>query len=556
MRAWLSLICLGLGLVSTSPAAAQAGDPLEGSGGLEPDTDAVDDDPTPVPDAEANAESADDTDADATAPSDDYPDDYPDALSEEPVGEQAPTLRYYFEGLEVRGNERTRESVIANYVPFEEGDVLDPRAEELEDIEWRLRGTGWFRDVAVSLARGSRRGWVRIVVEVVERNTIVVTQLVAGISEGLRRSGDSRADVVPYLGLTVAETNLAGTGARLALSALGSTRAQALWLEYDNPLVLPRGWSLGTLGFFNNGRHYFGGGFLDVDCPVDDMGVPDPDCIEEKVSRNIVVFYRRAGAALTTGHRLGANSRLQLGWQVEVVDPIGEIPTASLPYGDSVRPFVPNLRSELSWLSILRAGIEYDKRDDPSMTTRGVQFRLDSDLASSALGSDYEFLRIQARLRTWAPLPWPGHSLRFSLFLGSVFGDAPFFYQFQIADLTDLVPSQVLQMQLDRRGAPNLLGTSIREMRIEELAGRFDVQYELPLYRGNRRLRRLNAFFNVGLLYLTDPEVFKIAVPGYSGAAKIPVDLTFDVGLRFDSRIGVFQIGFSNILGFLDLFEQ
>ena len=421
-------------------------------------------------------------------------------------------------------------------------------------------GTGWFSEVEVSLARGSRRGWVEIVIEVEERNTIVVTQLVAGISEGLRRSGDSSSDAVPYLGFTLAETNLAGTGARLGLSVLGSTRAQAFRLEYDNPTLLPRGWRLGALAFFNNGRHYFGDGDVFVNCIDDETGLLLPDCDEEFESKNIVVFYRRAGLALTTGHSLGPNSRLQLGYQVEMINPKGDIPTASIEYGvgdpAEVRPFVPNIEQELSWLSMIRAAIEYDKRDDPTMTTRGVYFRLDGELASSALGSSYEFLRVRTTFRAWAGLPWAGHSLRFSLFLGSVFGEAPFFYQFQIADLTDLVPSQVFEMQLDRRGAPNLLGTSIADMRVEELAGRFDIQYELPLYRGGRRLRRLNAYFNIGLLYLADPRALQLAVPGYSGAAKAPIDLTFDVGLRFDSRVGVFQIGFSNILGFLNLFDR
>ncbi|MBO6939955.1 MAG: BamA/TamA family outer membrane protein [Deltaproteobacteria bacterium] len=586
MRAWL--LTFGLCLACPAILAAQAEDesvdatpaadepntdsedrapnadsenrePNADSEAREPTTDSDDREPTTdSDDREPDADSApDDPYADATV-ADDYPSETEQATMPDEASE-APTLRYYFEGVRIRGNESTRASVIRHYVPFEEGDVLDPRSEELEDIEWRLRGTGWFSQVEVSLARGSRRGWVVIVIEVEERNTIVVSQLVAGISEGLRRTEDSSSDAVPYLGFTVAETNLAGTGARLGLSVLGSTRAQALRLEYDNPTLLPRGWRFGALGFFNNGRHYFGDGNVFVDCFDEETGMLRPDCDEEFRSKNIVVFYRRAGLALTTGHALGPNTRLQLGYQVEMVKPIGNIPTASLSYGrdpDNRRPFIPNIEEDLSWLSVLRTAIEYDKRNDPTMTTRGVFFRLDGELASSALGSSYEFLRVRTTFRAWAPLPWSGHSLRFSLFLGSVFGDAPFFYQFQIADLTDLVPSQVFEMQLDRRGAPNLLGTAIADMRVEELAGRFDIQYELPLFRGGRRLRRLNAYFNIGLLYLADPRALQLAVPGYSGAAAAPIDLTFDVGLRFDSRIGVFQIGFSNILGFLNLFDR
>ena len=42
-------------------------------------------------------------------------------------------------------------------------------------------------------------------------------------------------------------------------------------------------------------------------------------------------------------------------------------------------------------------------------------------------------------------------------------------------------------------------------------------------------------------------------MPGFEGAARIPVDLTFDLGLRLDTTIGVFQFGFSNLLGFIAL---
>lgn len=549
------LLLLGL-LLLPSAAFAQAGDePLPSGEADAGEPPAVPPEPDPEPEAE------DDDELDPALASDDPEDEFEGEPHDEEDGlaDESPAspLRYYFEKLELRGNDRTRSSVIRHYVDYEEGDVLDPSSDELKDIEWLLRGTGFFREVTLSLERGSRRGWVVLVVEVEERNTIVVTELVAGISEGLRRTADRGTDVVPYLGFTLAETNLAGTGAQLSLSLLGSTRAQAFRIAYENPLLLRRGWSLGASAFFNNGRHYFGRALVDTDVSCLDEGtmMPIAECVEEKNARNIVLFYRRGGLGLSTGHGLGSNSRITLGYQLELTAPRGDIPIASVSYGDEVRPFIANLKRELSHISILRAVIEYDKRNDPSMTTRGIHFRMAADLSNSALGSDYDFLRVSTLFRAWAPLPWAGHALRFSLFLGSVFGEAPFFYQYQIANLTDLVPGQVLDMQLDRRGAPNLLGTAIAEMRIEELAGRFDVQYEVPLFHG-RRVRRLNLTLNLGVLYLTDPHALRLAVPGYEGAARFPIDLTFDVGLRFDSRVGVFQIGFSNLLGFLNLFDE
>jgi hypothetical protein len=38
---------------------------------------------------------------------------------------------------------------------------------------------------------------------------------------------------------------------------------------------------------------------------------------------------------------------------------------------------------------------------------------------------------------------------------------------------------------------------------------------------------------------------------GYSGLARIPVDLTFNLGLQIDTNAGGFTFAFSNILGFI-----
>jgi hypothetical protein len=108
-------------------------------------------------------------------------------------------------------------------------------------------------------------------------------------------------------------------------------------------------------------------------------------------------------------------------------------------------------------------------------------------------------------------------------------------------------------MQLDRRPAPNLFGSAIEPMRVEEVAARVDVQYELPLYRSRKGLRALDLYVNGGLLLLADWRDLRVAVPGYEGAARVPLDLTFDVGLRMDTKVGTFQLGFSTLLGFLAL---
>ena len=176
------------------------------------------------------------------------------------------------------------------------------------------------------------------------------------------------------------------------------------------------------------------------------------------------------------------------------------------------------------------------------------------------IGSDYEFVRLQAGVNRWWPLPW-GHVLRAGAYGGSVFGQAPFFYKFFVSDLSDLLPARILDLNLDHRPAPNLFGvidcgrafdptcgTAISQMRQEELAARIDVEYAWPFARRRAGFLKGGDLFGlVGLYGLADPDDLRLSVPGYQGAARTPIDLTLDVGVRLDTQAGVFRFGFAKL---------
>jgi len=77
----------------------------------------------------------------------------------------------------------------------------------------------------------------------------------------------------------------------------------------------------------------------------------------------------------------------------------------------------------------------------------------------------------------------------------------------------------------------------------------------VPVYERvrERGLREVNLYTIIGLLSLADLRDPRTGVSGYSGFSRYPIDLTFDVGFRFDTRVGVFQVGFSTLLGFIRL---
>lgn len=491
--------------------------------------------------------SRDDTPVEAPTESEaDYPDDASD-----PYGDEAPAepdaLRYFLEGIDVEGNDSTSPSIIRSFCTLNTGDVIDPEGADLESIEWRLLGTGWFNTVELHLRRGSRRHWVRLVIEVKERNTLTVSSLILGVSEGLS-SGVNVSQQI-YGGLTLTETNLFGTGARVDLTAVGSLRSQGARLSYAQPGILPRNLTLRAGGFFNNSREFYGHSpLVSGTCEPEDTR-----CESEERVGNAVLFYQRGGLWLGLHRALNTTTSFTLDWQGELLNVSSRPDAASERRGSEVRAIDFAVASDdISRLSMLRFQLAYDRRNDPVLPTRGLDVRFGAEFAHRILGSEYDFIRLQLQYQGWIPLG-QNHTLRGGVYLGAVFGRAPFYMLFHVSDLTDFIPSRVLEMQLDRRAPPNAFSTSISAMRAEEVAGRIDLEYQARLFRGHRSVRSIIGYVNLGLFTLGDPRDYQFAISGFDGIQRIPFDLTFDVGLRIDTSVGVFQLGFSNLLGFIQL---
>src|SRR5439155_22913870 len=85
----------------------------------------------------------------------------------------------------------------------------------IELTRYRLLGTGFFSAVDLSLRKGSKRGTAVLVIEVKERNTFIVQNLWLGVAADEDTAGNAKP-LSAFLGLQVAETNLAGTGTTLS----------------------------------------------------------------------------------------------------------------------------------------------------------------------------------------------------------------------------------------------------------------------------------------------------------------------------------------------------
>jgi outer membrane protein insertion porin family len=448
-------------------------------------------------------------------------------------------IRYTLEGVEIRGNTRTAARVILRYVRFRAGDVLDVDDAELELTRFRLLGTGFFAAVGLSLRKGTERGSATLVIDVVERNTFVVQDLWLGIAADEDTAGNARP-LSAFTGVQVAETNLAGTGITLGAGVGLAADQLALRTRFVDPALAGTGWSAAVTVLYNDARDFFGNR---------DVSFESPLLEQREVTGYAVVAYKRFGSTLGTGHDLSVSSQLLLDYHLEQID--ATVPTmASHMRGETREPIDFDILGGKTVLSSLHAGIDHDTRDAPFLTTRGTFASASVTVGVPPLGSDYGYQKFEFAAQHWLRLPLR-HVLRLEAFAGAVAGDAPFFEKFYVGDFTDLLPDRLLDLSPDRRQPPNFLGTDIVEVRYGDFAAKLEAEYRIPLYTGRGSVYGLDLFGAVGFYGVATRREITAPPSGYTGFARVPIDVTYNLGLRVDTSVGGLTLAFSNLLGLI-----
>ncbi|RYE92853.1 MAG: hypothetical protein EOO75_05720, partial [Myxococcales bacterium] len=349
--------------------------------------------------------------------------DEPDEVSAAGVEAPAPkvSLHYELEGIEVRGNVRTTRAVVLRYVPFKAGTTLEPDDPELELIRYRLLGTGFFRRASLSLRRGSKRGAVVLIVDVQERNTVVVNDLWLGLSATADDKGNTRP-LSAYGGADVSETNAFGRGITLGGGFVVADGQLGLRLRYLDPAFLGSSWmTQGTL-LYSVAREFYG---------IRAVSYDDPNGGAERVEDFAVASYRRVGGSVGAGRDLSVSSQLWVDYRLERIS--AQLPlAASHARGSEREPLAFDLNPGQSFLSSARATYIFDTRDAPSLPTRGWFLTLAADVSLAPFGSSYPFEKLQLRASRWWPLRW-GHVVRAELFAGAIGGSAPIYEKFYVA---------------------------------------------------------------------------------------------------------------------------
>jgi hypothetical protein len=97
------------------------------------------------------------------------------------------------------------------------------------------------------------------------------------------------------------------------------------------------------------------------------------------------------------------------------------------------------------------------------------------------------------------------------------------------------------------------LGTEILEERYGTYALKIAGEYRIPLYRGERSISGIEVCGSFGVYGLANGRTISQPPRAYSGAARIPVDLTGNLGFRADTSAGGFTFAFANALSFLPI---
>ena len=456
-------------------------------------------------------------------------------------GPTALAVRYTLEGIEVRGNSHTRSHVVLRFVPFKQGDIFDVDDPEVELSRYRLLGTGFFRDVQFSLRKGSSRGLVVLVIDVVERNTIVLNDVRMGISADADTQGNSRP-LTAYAGIDAAETNLLGTGITLGGAMAVAQNQLALRVRFLDPAFLGSSWMTNGTLLYNNAKDFFGNAGVRRADP--------PSYTPTTSSDSAVVDYKRFGGSVGIGRDLSISTQFWLNYRLETIE--AQYPfEASHLRGFRREPIQFDIVRGRSVLSTLRATLEHDTRDHPFLPTRGWHASVTAEVGLLPFASDYGYERIEVSASHWWHLPWHDHVLRLELFGGAIAGNAPFFEQYYIGDFSDFLPSRVLGVNFDRRPARNFLGTDIVEVRYGKYAFKAAGEYRIPLFRGHRSIYGIDLFASTGIYGVAGDRDITSPPVGYSGLAQIPIDLTGNLGFRMDTSAGGFVFAFSNVLGFV-----
>ncbi len=420
-----------------------------------------------------------------------------------------PTRRYVIERIDLRGLKRARPEAVRRHLLFEEGEILDPERVLLSRLA--LLQLGWFSRVESHVERGTERGKVLVVFDVVERNTLLVTDLVIG----------STRPQPLYGGLGLSQQNFLGQGLGLSGGAVYGGPAEGRGGD-------PFRYSL-RAGFFAPDLWVphlrLVAGISGIFLRGEELTCPDVKCdqFSGNFGRAPRTRYQRAGGEVLLGVRPGPFERLSASYRYERIHAVRV---------DLAPGIGPSIHEGWSNLGALTGAYEIDTRDDFFYPTEGFHALGQVTLASRLVGGDYEFSRYLVQADTaYSLFRFP---LRFQGAVGAVQGDAPFFDRFYAADYSYFAVGPALGRAMELNFST--------DSRYDAFLAMGGLEYGFPLWS------RADSPFHRAFLAVGARAVFSSAKLGGARTdfSKLPVSA--DVALRLDTLIGTFNVSVGYLL--------
>ncbi|HUH02245.1 MAG TPA: BamA/TamA family outer membrane protein [Kofleriaceae bacterium] len=434
------------------------------------------------------------------------------------------------ERIEVRGNRITAPRLIERALPVRQGDVLRAGDPRLREARYKVLALGYFRSVDLRLSKGSARGRVIVTVQVVERGTVILDQLLFGNSRS-----------TPWwVGVSATERNLLGTGVGLGLGLAYAARGaiEGADDQWAGELRVADESILGTTFGAHAGLY-----LRDASEPYRTSGAADDDDLA-----GFRAFpYRRIGGMVGFGNRVTPLTRLGIDLRAERVDAqVPAAPTRVLPDGRIV-PVDLAIEPGRSRVVTLSVGFDRDTRADPVLPTRGDRLVVLAEAGHALLGSSYDFSRVLARYQHWWPVRGPGHVLSMHLLGGLVLGEPARFDLLHVSDMNRMLTPRALGMVVSTQTSRDFLGTNTEDVTYGEVGGSVGVEYSYQWFRRRRHVYGGDLFVGAGLWSLARRS--ELDTRDTSLYRALPIDLWFDVGLRLDTELGIFELTIANALG-------
>ena len=432
-----------------------------------------------------------------------------------------PTLR--IEAIHIVGNRSTDQRLIHRVLPVRPGDIVRAGDARLVSARFKVLALGFFRDVVLHLRKGTTRGAVILIVEVIERGTVTLDRLYFG----------SSTSTPWWAGAEVTDQNFVGTGLIVGGGFVvadsgditGSKDQWAVTAHVGDRSILGS-----MLGAHLRVIHAEGSYPYRISGADDDGSLSNFDAFH----------YSRTGAVGGVGIAITPLSQLSVSGRVERIRArLPEMPQRETING-LVEPVDLGFGRGVSYVSSLSLGFDRDTRPDPILPYSGYRFSVATEFAAKFLGGDYNYASALMRYEHWWPIRTLHHVVSLRLWGGLIVGDAPSTDRLHAADLNRLLTPRALGLVMATSPSPTILNGDSDQHVVGELGGSAMVEYSYRLFRNRRHIYGGDLFLGVGVWGLTTRDQV---------SEVVPIDLVIDAGMRLDTEIGIFELTFANALG-------